>query len=42
MLPAELGKVTLPQGDWQSSQEVGNYLMRLVRVSHLGLESHVR
>lgn len=42
VLPAELGKVTLPQGDWQSSQETGNYLMRLVRVSHLGLETHVR
>lgn len=42
VLPAKLGKVTLPQGDWQSSQDIGNYLMRLVCVSHLGLESHVR
>lgn len=46
MLSAELEKVTLPQGDWQSSQEMTprteNYLMRSVRVSHLGLESHVR
>lgn len=46
MLSAELEKVTLPQGDWQSSQEMTprteNYLMRPVCVSHLGLESHVR
>lgn len=35
-----MGKVIQLQGDWQSSQQIGNYVIRLVRTSHLGLDSH--